>query len=781
MKTNQTKPNRNSMFNAHFTLLLFLAAANAGFGQPVITNQPATQATAPGTTVTFQVGARGTEPLAYQWQKNPGNGFSDLADRTNASFVLANVQPWDAGDYRVVITNITGARTSAVARLYVMRPALVTTKVVLDNFDDNKLTGWSSGGGQVKLTETNQQLTVHGYWPGVHTVDLIDTLAYGYLSRNWSVINGQTLEWRVDLVGMNDHTTAAILELWAGSGAYPLFKGRDFIHVCKYSQSTGHAHLVHEMALIQNTNVVLTLALTRVSPNVIITVRILDKANGNAVLYERHAVDTPNVDRSLTHADMDAASGMHLNTGSDVGAPFTSGTDVMLDVWQYTDGTKPAAEVIYDNLELWTSVPPVTRYVDANSASPTPPYTNWLTAATNIQDAVDAALAGDEIVVTNGTYATGGRAVGTNLLVNRVAVTKPLTLRSVNGPQFTVIQGHQLPGTTNGDGAIRCVYLTKGASLSGFTLTKGATRGAEGYWLDQDGGGLWCESPTAVASNCVVTGNSAGSGGGGASGGTLNHCTLSGNSAEIGGAASGATLNNCTLTGNSALVGGATFDSALNNCIVYFNTAAAGANYGPWSSLNYSCTMPKPANGVGNITNAPLFVDYAGGNLRLQTNSPCINAGRNAYAPSSTDLDGLPRIVSGTVDIGAYEFQGPGSAISYAWLQQYNLPTDGSADFTDPDADGHTTWQEWRCLTDPTSALSALRLLSATRAGTNVTVSWQSVAGVNYFLERSTNLWASPPFTLLATGIPAQPGTTSYTDYNAAPLAPLFYRVGIGP
>jgi hypothetical protein len=72
-----------------------------------------------------------------------------------------------------------------------------------------------------------------------------------------------------------------------------------------------------------------------------------------------------------------------------------------------------------------------------------------------------------------------------------------------------------------------------------------------------------------------------------------------------------------------------------------------------------------------------------------------------------------------------------------------------------------------------------LRLLSASRAGTNVTVSWQSVAGVNYFLERSTNLSATSPFMPLATGILGQPDATSFTDTNAAPLAPLFYRVGV--
>src|ERR1039457_851540 len=82
-----------------------------------------------------------------------------------------------------------------------------------------------------------------------------------------------------------------------------------------------------------------------------------------------------------------------------------------------------------------SSLPAATLYVSLANTSPTPPYTNWMTAAANIQQAVGAAAAGDVIVVTNGLYAGG------------VSVSKPLTLLSVNGPQFTAIDGA---------GAVRC-------------------------------------------------------------------------------------------------------------------------------------------------------------------------------------------------------------------------------------------------------------------------------------------------------------------------------------
>jgi hypothetical protein len=244
-----------------------------------------------------------------------------------------------------------------------------------------------------------------------------------------------------------------------------------------------------------------------------------------------------------------------------------------------------------------------------------------------------------------------------------------------------------------------------------------------------------------------------------------------------GGGASLSRLNNCTLIGNSAGQGGGAYDCQLTNCIVYFNTQ--GANYG-FCTLNYCCTTPQPTNGLANITDAPLFVGQPSGNLRLQSNSPCINAGRNSFAPSGRDLDGNPRIVGGTVDMGAYEFQSPTSRISYAWLQQFGLPIDGSADASDLDGDGLSNWQEWRCGTNPTNSLSVLSLFAPSTDGTNVSLTWKSVSGVNYFLQRSTGFNGPLVFTLLVTNLMGQSGTTTYTDTNIVGNGPFFYRVGVG-
>jgi hypothetical protein len=473
--------------------------------------------------------------------------------------------------------------------------------------------------------------------------------------------------------------------------------------------------------------------------------------------------------------------------------------------------------------------PAATLYVSLASTNPVPPYADWSTAATNIQDAVDASTNGDLILVTNGVYATGGRTWYGQGGTNRVTLTNAVTLQSINGPAVTLIVGSQVAGAgTAVTNAVRCVLMGNNAVLSGFTLTNGEAGSAE---VPVGGGGVVFGNRFGVGTvtNCVLIGNlvpdSYGGGayfvalincqivgnhalyGGGAYGGTLNACTVSNNTAlngggvysatltncilcnnsavNIGGGAAGSILANCTVVSNSANEGGGisylTSPFTLANCVVYYNTAQIGANYYNLGTLNYCCTTPFPSGGFGNITNEPAFANLPNSDFHLQSISSCINSGNNAYVTSATDLDGNPRIVGGTVDIGAYEYQTPVSQISYAWLDQYGLPITAGIDTSDLDGTGFTVYQDWIAGLNPTNALSILAMLTPipTNNPAGLVVSWQSVSNITYFLQSSTNLGMQPAFSTIQSNLVGQAGTTSYTDTSAVGSGPYFYRVGV--
>jgi hypothetical protein len=329
----------------------------------------------------------------------------------------------------------------------------------------------------------------------------------------------------------------------------------------------------------------------------------------------------------------------------------------------------------------------VPRLVWDASPSPTSPYVTWATAAHTIQDAVDAAFVGDVVLVTNGMYTGGGGAANGP---NRVAITTPLTVRSVNGPEMTTIDGAA---------TMRCAFLGSGVSLIGFTLRNG---------FANEGGGAWGDGATAMVSNCIIVANYATSFGGGVFGGTVANCIVRSNASgwhgggaqhntairsvlednstvDAGGGAFDSTVWNCRIRRNRAYSGGGTAESTVYNSLVSSNRAeyTGGGGYGgffmnctitgntsdywgggvsaigvenciirsnsapsfPWrdvdnyfaTQVEYSCTTPIPFPDWHNIDADPRIAD----DFHLGAGSPCIGAGSAAYA-KGTDLDGQP-------------------------------------------------------------------------------------------------------------------------------------------
>ncbi|MBI2441794.1 MAG: right-handed parallel beta-helix repeat-containing protein [Lentisphaerae bacterium] len=219
-------------------------------------------------------------------------------------------------------------------------------------------------------------------------------------------------------------------------------------------------------------------------------------------------------------------------------------------------------------------------------------------------------------------------------------------------------------------------YYGGGVFASGSTVQNCTIRGNVASY----GGGakLWYYD---TLQNCIISGNTANYGGGVSIGhygnGTVRNCLISGNAAvDMGGGvwAMGGEVENCTIARNTIVsgegdsgVGGGIFvgGGTIRNCIAYYNqdTDVVADFDGP-TPISNSC-ISSDIGGIGNITNEPQFIsngtgygaEFVPGNYRLRQTSPCINIGTNQpWMANAGDLDGVPRIVGGVVDMGAYEF-----------------------------------------------------------------------------------------------------------------------------
>ena len=321
-----------------------------------------------------------------------------------------------------------------------------------------------------------------------------------------------------------------------------------------------------------------------------------------------------------------------------------------------------------------------------------------------IQEAIDASINGDIIIVYPGNYPENIRFKGKNIIIHSIESQNP----SIVGA--TVINGEYKGPVVNFFGT-EIPYCT----LSGFTITNGYGQGGGGIkgngnlatvqynriigngtystppygdfgggifdcdgiiqnntisenFVNYAGGGLaYCDG--LIQSN-FVSGNRASNGGGLFSCDALiQNNLIFNNSATLGGGIAkcdGDIINN-TLYNNSAdNMGGGIYECSgtIKNCIIWGNTAPTDAQINNSSLPSYCCIQDWTGEELRNISENPELANPANGDFHLKSSSPCIDAGgeitwlKNDFESDTRPINafGGNRGDGSDYDIGADEF-----------------------------------------------------------------------------------------------------------------------------
>ena len=279
----------------------------------------------------------------------------------------------------------------------------------------------------------------------------------------------------------------------------------------------------------------------------------------------------------------------------------------------------------------------------------------WIQAGGTVSNCV---ITGCQAYFTGGgAYCDAGGLVTDCDLVGNLANWRGGGGACEDGGEFVrcLIRGNECADSSGGGG----FYISTTGTVRNCVIESNrATYASGGY-----GGGVYCEGNASLVESCWIRGNSGVGLGGGvfvssaAPGARVRNCAIVGNTIQRrGGGAYGGVLQNCTVIGNtSGETGGGTQGSSNRNCIVYYNTASGQVQNVTSGACAYTCTWPNPG-GAGNIDAAPWLISQD--NVRLLSNSPCINAGSNALSAGALDLFGNARTNNGVVDMGCVEFQG---------------------------------------------------------------------------------------------------------------------------
>jgi hypothetical protein len=248
--------------------------------------------------------------------------------------------------------------------------------------------------------------------------------------------------------------------------------------------------------------------------------------------------------------------------------------------------------------------------------------------APTIQDAVDIAGTGDEIVLAIGTYTgNGNRDIdfgGRSITVRSTNPNDPCivaaTIIDCEGDPWEPHRGFSF---TSGEDA--------NSIVSGLTVTNGFGPYEELCGSYSVGGAIYCHSSSPTVTNCAFTDNMSSIGGGmynlSHSSPTVTNCIFTGNSTEYNGGGmyneyySSPTVTNCTFGGNTAYRGGGMYNResspTVTNCTFTGNTAWDGGGMCNWYGSNpivTNCTFggnsaDDDGGGMCNVFDSSPIVD----------------------------------------------------------------------------------------------------------------------------------------------------------------------------
>jgi hypothetical protein len=211
------------------------------------------------------------------------------------------------------------------------------------------------------------------------------------------------------------------------------------------------------------------------------------------------------------------------------------------------------------------------------------------------------------------------------------------------------IRNNRLESNNSGSGGAAAIYVPSALYPVDFTANTVVRNKA------MEGAGLWVYGPRIAVSNNLFDGNWSETLGGGIyvsdAASLWNNTVVRGKGSLGGGIFCDATRPQPTLRNNIVALNssGVWADAGFNRAFANDVFGNTGANFdGPSGDLTAT---------QGNLSADPLFVNPAADDFHLTAHSPCVDAG-TAIGNEAMDLDGAPRTVGGSVDIGAYEYQG---------------------------------------------------------------------------------------------------------------------------